>query len=77
MNALKIIKYSLLAILLAVVGLFLHYNLPRTYVVQITGTDVKRMDMKKPQQGEVTRDIRYLNTVTRDGKIRVFRTFRL
>jgi len=73
MDILKIIKYSLLAALLVVVGLFLHYNLPRTDVVQLTGTDVKRMDRKNPQSGSMTRDVRYLNAVTRTGKIRVFR----
>jgi hypothetical protein len=73
MNALKIVKYSLLATLIAVIGMLLHYNLPRTDVVQLTGTDVKRMDSKKPQQGTGTRDVRYLNAVSRDGKIRVYR----
>ncbi|MCP4408875.1 MAG: DUF1523 family protein [Gammaproteobacteria bacterium] len=73
MNVLKIVKYSLLTALVVVVGMFLHYNLPRTDVVQLTGTDVKRVDRKDPQQGARTRDVRYLNAVTRDGKIRVFR----
>lgn len=73
MNASKIIKYSLLAALVVGAGLFLHYNLPRTDVVQITGTDVKRMDRKDPQQGTRTRDIRYISALTRDGKVRVFR----
>jgi hypothetical protein len=68
-----IIKYSLLAALILVVGLFLHYNLPRTDVVQFTGTDVKRMDVEGRETGSRTRDVRYLNAVTRDGKIRVFR----
>ena len=69
----KIIKYSLLTALVVVVGMFLHYNLPRTDVVQLTGTDVKRMDRKDPQSGSATRDVRYLNAVARTGKIRVFR----
>jgi len=42
-------------------------------VVQLTGTDVKRMDRQDPQNGARTRDVRYLNAVTRSGKIRVFR----
>jgi len=73
MNALKIVKFSLLTALVVVVGMFLHYNLPRTDVVQLTGTEVKRMDSKEPQHGSRTRDVRYLNAVTRDAKIRVFR----
>lgn len=73
MNISNIIKYSLLAVLIAAIGLFLHYNLPRTDVVQLTGTDVKRMDRKDPRTDSRTRDVRYLNAVSRDGEIRVFR----
>jgi len=73
MDISKIIRYSLLTALVVVAGSFLHYNLPRTDVVQLTGTDVKRMDRKDPQSGSSTRDVRYLNAVARTGKIRVFR----
>lgn len=73
MNLSTPIKYSVLAVLVIAVGTSLHYNLPRTDVVQITGTDVKRMDRKDPQDGARTRDVRYLNAITRNGKIRVFR----
>jgi hypothetical protein len=73
MKTVRIIKYSLLAILVIIAVAFLHYNLPRTDVVQITGTDVKRIDRKDSAQGQRTRDVRYLNTVNRDGKVRVFR----
>ena len=69
----KIIKYSMLAVLVVATGLFLHYNLPRTDVVQLTGTDVKRMDRQDPQSGAKTRDVRYLNAVTQDDKVRVYR----
>lgn len=73
MNIANIVKYILLTALVMVVGMFLHYNLPRTDVVQFTGTDVKRMDRKDPNTGSSTRDVRYLNAITRTGKIRVFR----
>ena len=73
MNVSTIVKYSLLTALVIFVGMFLHYNLPRTDVVQFTGTDVKRMDRKDPNSGSSTRDVRYLNAITRTGKIRVFR----
>ena len=73
MTAVQIAKYSLLAVLALAVGLFLHYNLPRTDVVRITGTDVKRIDRKGEEQTPRTRDVRYINTVTRSGKVRVFR----
>ena len=73
MNIVRIVKYSLLALLIIGIGLFLHYNLPRTEVVQITGTDVKRIDRSDKEQSPQTRDVRYINTVTRSGKVRVFR----
>lgn len=73
MKTLSIVKIVLLGLLIATVGLFLHYNLPRTDVVQITGTDVKRQDRQSKGESTQTRDIRYINTVTRSGKVRVFR----
>ena len=42
-------------------------------MVQITGTDVKRIDRGDKEQSQKTRDVRYINTVTRSGKIKVFR----
>ncbi len=73
MKTLQIIKYSFIALLAVLLLGFLHYNLPRTDVVQITGTDVKRIDRKDPTVGTRSRDVRYLSTVTRDGKVRIFR----
>lgn len=73
MNTWQIVKYGLLAISLLAVGGVLHYNLPRTEVVRLTGTEVKRIDRKDPVAGERTRDVRYVSTVTGNGKVRVFR----
>ncbi|MFQ5936448.1 MAG: DUF1523 family protein [Acidiferrobacterales bacterium] len=86
MRFLTILKYTLLVVLIVVVGLFLHYHLPRTDVVQITGTDVKRMDtgtgrVITPEEtggdkGQVivtTRDVRFISAVTRKDKVKVFR----
>jgi hypothetical protein len=83
MKKAKIIKYALLAIILLLLVLFFHYNLPRTEVVQITGTDIKRMTVNKKadpdtvttleKQASATRDVRFINTVTREDRIRVFR----
>jgi len=71
MKPVRVFAYVLAALIVVALGLFLHYNLPNTQVVQITGTDVKRVD--KDTAGSQTRDVRYINAVTRDGKIRVFR----
>ena len=85
MKAMKIIKYGLVGVITALVIGFLHYNLPRTAVVQITGTDTKRFEKgTDQQQSEKTsrkadagitslRDIRFINTLTREGRILVFR----
>lgn len=73
MKTRQIIKYSFLTLLSVFAVGFLHYNLPRTDVVQITGTDVKRIDRGASSGSTQTRDVRYLSTVTRDGKVRVFR----
>ena len=50
MKAMKIIKYGLVGVITALVIGFLHYNLPRTAVVQITGTDTKRFEKGTDQQ---------------------------
>jgi hypothetical protein len=73
MKTRQIIKYVFFALLAVFAVGFLHYNLPRTDVVQITGTDVKRIDRGASSERSKTRDVRYLSTVTRDRKVRVFR----
>jgi len=65
------------------VVLFLQYALPSHDVVQIVGTDVKRMDVSsgswlwaKPDAGTnaaQTRDVRFINAVRSSGKPRVYR----
>jgi hypothetical protein len=83
----KILKYVKIGIpvLLAILFvLFLHKNLPRTAVVQITGTDVKRVDMsgsksKKAQENAknavvgLTTDVRFINAINKKGKTMVFK----
>lgn len=72
MTALRIAKYVVLTTLVVTIALFLHYNLPRTDVVQISGTDVKRTDNRGKDEG-VTRDVRFITALTRDDKTRVYR----
>ncbi len=85
MKVLKTIKYILLALIVLAVAGVLCYTLPHTKVVQITGTDVKRMVTGGPEkpgteakarQSEKPagiRDVRFINTITREGKVLVFR----
>ncbi len=73
MRVLRTLKYTFLALVVTAVALFLHYNLPRTDVVQITGTDVKRIDRGDSGQGIRTRDVRFISIVTPNGKVKIFR----
>ena len=72
MIALRIAMYVVLATLAVTIVLFLHYNLPRTEVVQIVGTEVKRTDSSKKGE-QVTRDVRFITALTRDDETRVYR----
>jgi hypothetical protein len=83
----KILNYFKIGIpiLLAILFiLFLHKNLPRTEVVQITGTDIKRMDTNSTKSakaqkqsnkdsGGITTDVRFINAINKKGKTMVFR----
>lgn len=72
MNFLRIVLYVLLASLIISAALFLYYYLPRTDVVQISGTDIKRMD--KGSKAEIaTRDVRFISAKTRTNDTRVYR----
>jgi len=85
MTTLKKIKIGTGVVLILIIALFFHYNLPRTAVVQISGTDIKRMDNTKNIEKEKgntdgrvkgepqTTDVRYINSVSRKGKPMVFK----
>ena len=81
MKASKTIKYALQALFIVLVTAVLHYNLPRTQVAQIIGTDVKRLDStgrgksagNSQGQGGSVRDVRFINAQSQSGKVEVFR----
>lgn len=81
MKFLRTAGYIVLGVIAVALVAFLHYNLPRTEVVQITGTDTKRVDKRSGktqglEQGKsqgATQDVRYINTLTRKGKVLVLR----
>ena len=82
------IKWIFLSIIAVLIVGFLHYNLMRTDVVYITGTDTKRVDNNKKDISKtegtkkstgtirVTHDVRYINAITRKGKVKVYRNER-
>lgn len=85
MKTIKKIKIGIGILLIVLAGLFFHYNLPRTAVVQISGTDIKRMDKsvdvtdkeagtdEQMSKEHYTTDVRFINSVSHKGKPMVFR----
>lgn len=85
MKILRFIKYTLLVLILLALAGVLCYCLPHTKVVQITGTDIKRMVTGGPEKPGAEakarqrekpagiRDVRFINTITRKGRVLVFR----
>ena len=79
MSKLRIAKIVALAVVALLVIALLHYHLPRTAVATIEGTDVKWMDRegrlaKSRNTGKgAVRDVRFINTVTRDNRVLVLR----
>lgn len=69
--------WSVFVILLLGLGLFLHWTLPSRDVVRILGTDVARQNVvvtnERGEEVTRSRDIRYVNAVTPDGRPRVYR----
>lgn len=83
MRYLKWLLWALAVLLVGIVLLFVHYTLPARDIVQIVGTDVKRMDVgdsswfwAEPDAGtnqSQTRDVRFINAVWPNGRPRVYR----
>jgi len=83
MKAAKKVKFGIGIVLVILLALFFHYNLPRTAVVQISGTDMKRIDKQKKvvenqnntgaKVTQQTSDVRFINSMSRSGKTIVFR----
>jgi hypothetical protein len=69
------VRRVLIVILVVLVAAFLHYNLPQRDVVQVVGTDIKRMDAPDdPATGaQRGRDVRFINARTAQGATRVYR----
>lgn len=80
----RVVKLTLLLILVLFVGGFLHYNLPDREIVRITGTEVIRVDTSRwnrmfyagPDGGNTasqSRDVRFINSVDENRNAKVFR----
>jgi hypothetical protein len=77
MDKLRIVKIAANLVGALLVVAFLHYHLPRTAVVTVEGTDVKLMDasgqVTTKRNAANTRDVRFINTITRNNKVLVLR----
>ena len=79
----KWVKRIFKGLVILLIAGFLHYFLPSRDIVQIVGTDVKRMDIgNKPwfwdktdagTETHSTRDVRFINAIWPGGKSRVYR----
>ncbi len=83
----RVFKWIVLALVWSAIALFLHYQLPRTDVVRIVGTEVTRVDVggwpmfwSEPGTSVVAgagapanRDVFVIQTIEADGGQRVFR----
>lgn len=73
------IKWISLGIVSLLVVVFFNYALPSRDIVQIVGTDVKRVDISGGSSQDVgananqTHDVRFINTVSQSGKTHVYR----
>ncbi|MEM9781570.1 MAG: DUF1523 family protein [Pseudomonadota bacterium] len=71
------VKLTFYAVLLALFAAFLHYSLPQNVVVEMTGTDLRRVDFETtdPDGNTVTRtrDVREIYSTDPDGAEWVFR----
>ncbi|SLN30292.1 hypothetical protein PSA7680_01445 [Pseudoruegeria aquimaris] len=82
----RYVKWGLIGTVLLSLFAFLHYTLPRTDIVIITGVDIK-LEQVSPNSifwanseagtvtadGKLQRDVRFINTTKANGKPRVYR----
>lgn len=69
-------KWTLIALVVAVIGGFLHWSLPSRDIVRIVDTEVRRVDTTEAasdQDTTRTRDVRMISAMTPDDAPRVYR----
>lgn len=78
------LRIIFLAVIVLIVGAFLHYTLPQRDIVRVTDTEIIRQDFSALNRffyarGDMggtereNRDLRLINTVHADGQVRVYR----
>lgn len=80
----RYIKWTFVILFWVIVVGFLHYTLPQRDIVRINGTDVQRINvgwnamfyanrMRTADGNLVGTDVRFINTVNANGRVRVYR----
>ncbi|WP_290688302.1 MULTISPECIES: DUF1523 family protein [unclassified Haematobacter] len=79
----RYIKWTLIIVIVGLIGSFLHYTLPRHDTVRIVGTENRRVDFgdnsffwASPPAGETaqgTRDVRFIQAIKPNGRAIVYR----
>ena len=71
----RYVKWTSMAVVVLVVGGFLHWSLPARDIVRIVGTEIRRTEIETSSgtQAAPTRDVRFISAMTPSGRPRVYR----
>lgn len=78
------VKWTLMLVVAAIAGAFLHYTLPQTDIVRVVDTEVRRVDFGENSifwaasdtgsaEGGLNRDVRFIKTRKANGRISDYR----
>jgi hypothetical protein len=74
----RYVKWTLIALIVLIVGSFIHYTLPQHDIVRVVGTNTERTIIPTNRamfwsSGEPTRDVQFIQTVKANGKTMEYR----
>ncbi|SEK75455.1 DUF1523 family protein [Pacificibacter marinus] len=74
----RYVKWTLIALIVLIVGSFVHYTLPQHDIVRVVGTNTERTIIASNRamfwsSGEPTRDVQFIQTVKTNGKTMEYR----
>jgi hypothetical protein len=74
----RYVKWTLIVLIVLIVGSFVHYTLPQHDIVRVVGTNTERTIIPANRamfwsSGEATRDVQFIQTVKASGKTMEYR----
>jgi len=74
----RYVKWTLIALIVLIVGSFVHYTLPQHDIVRVVGTNTERTIIPGNRSmfwssGEASRDVQFIQTVKANGKTMEYR----